>query len=554
MCSIYSPEEEGDSSRKVLKLPTTTKEKREETASSSSSSSSSSGKQKGALPSQKHPLLTGRQLKNADTGIASVTTGTRGGLTRLGLGGAQQQTLDGDGDGSEGSRWRGLTGCTHWLTGRTKPTNSGSSKAPAHPTQAAQGGPRHALGLGLAQGPAVSPVHSSRYRLLQGEFSYHKGGLAEKDHLRGGGERAVERQEEDEEDEEDEEEEGKFESPKRQMSTSRPLGGHPILSTHTETLLTPQRPSPDLAFAPPALNLPRWSLQDFDLGRKLGSGGFGSVYLARERRSKFVVALKRLNKKQLLEGGHEARLQTEVEVQAHVRHPNVTRIWGYFTTSTTIWLILEYASEGDLFHQISSEGAFSEKKAAGYFHQVVSALIALHERRMIHRDVKSENVLVDAEYTLKLADFGLSAHSTRSMTRKSRNGTLEYQAPEVLRGQEYWTEPEVWACGILLFEMLAGHSPFSCFPDCERTTTYKIKHSPIKWPEKVSRGARLFIGWILNKDKGTRPELQDLLKHGWLRRFCADGKNKYMGRHRKPMASLRGGEVICPEAGEEDFD
>lgn len=117
-----------------------------------------------------------------------------------------------------------------------------------------------------------------------------------------------------------------------------------------------------------------WSLVNFDIGRPLGKGKFGNVYLAREKETKFVVALKVLFKNQIASQGIEHQVRREIEIQSHLRHPNILRMYGFFHDEQRIYLILEYASGGTLFNALKAHKKFDENKSARYIKSLVSAL------------------------------------------------------------------------------------------------------------------------------------------------------------------------------------
>ena len=117
----------------------------------------------------------------------------------------------------------------------------------------------------------------------------------------------------------------------------------------------------------------------------MGKGKFGHVYLAREKRTGFIVALKVLYKQELEEGKVEKQLRREVEIQSHLRHPNILRLYGYFYDEKRVYLILEYAAKGELYKQLRDCGKFTEEQAATYIQQMTHALLYLHSNHVIHR-------------------------------------------------------------------------------------------------------------------------------------------------------------------------
>jgi aurora kinase len=122
----------------------------------------------------------------------------------------------------------------------------------------------------------------------------------------------------------------------------------------------------------------RWTLQDFDIGKPLGRGKFGNVYLARERSSRYVVALKVLFKAQLQQSAVEHQLRREIEIQSHLRHPNILRLYGYFYDSSRVYLIIEYAALGELYKELQKRSTFGERRTATYIASLARALDYCH--------------------------------------------------------------------------------------------------------------------------------------------------------------------------------
>ena len=129
----------------------------------------------------------------------------------------------------------------------------------------------------------------------------------------------------------------------------------------------------------------RWQLSDFEIGRPLGKGKFGNVYLAREKRSKFIVALKVLFKSQLQKAHVEHQLRREIEIQSHLRPPHVLRMFGYFYDETRVYLILEFAPRGEMYKALQKqpEGKFDEKRTAKYIYQLADALKYCHSKKVL---------------------------------------------------------------------------------------------------------------------------------------------------------------------------
>jgi aurora kinase len=203
----------------------------------------------------------------------------------------------------------------------------------------------------------------------------------------------------------------------------------------------------------------RWVLSDFDIGRPLGRGKFGNVYLCRLREANFIVALKVLQKAQLMKAGVEHQLRREIEIQAHLRHRNILRMFGYFWDEKRVYLILEYAPKGELYKELTRRGRFSERRSAMYVASLATALDYMHSKHVIHRDIKPENLLLGYKGDIKIADFGWSVHAPSSR-RTTLCGTLDYLPPEMIENKEHDHTVDNWSLGVLAYEFLCGAPPF----------------------------------------------------------------------------------------------
>eukprot|EP01066_Platyproteum_vivax_P016920 Platyproteum_vivax@DN7255_c0_g1_i1.p1 len=242
----------------------------------------------------------------------------------------------------------------------------------------------------------------------------------------------------------------------------------------------------DMAAEFPVLD---WKRSDFDIGCPLGNGRFGSVYLARERRTNFLVALKAVYKSQLIKSGIWLKFHREIEIQAHLRHPNILRLYGWFEEGERIFLVLEYCVEGELYNFLNKQKRFSEGRTAFYIEQLMCSLEYCHSKNVMHRDLKPENILIGENHRLKLADFGWSVHSTDR--RQTLCGTMDYLAPEVVKKDAHGVYVDLWACGIMCYELLCGAPPFE--EKTPKLTYTRIQKADFKFPQHVSADAKDFI-------------------------------------------------------------
>uniref|UniRef100_A0A3Q2UHN0 non-specific serine/threonine protein kinase n=1 Tax=Fundulus heteroclitus TaxID=8078 RepID=A0A3Q2UHN0_FUNHE len=211
------------------------------------------------------------------------------------------------------------------------------------------------------------------------------------------------------------------------------------------------------------------TIDDFDIGRPLGKGKFGNVYLARVKKLEAIVALKVLFKSQMEKEGVEHQLRREIEIQAHLKHPNILRFYNYFHDRKRVFLVLEYAPNGELYKELQKVGRFDDQRTATFMEEISDALMYCHEKKVIHRDIKPENLLLGFRGELKIADFGWSVHAP-SLRRRTMCGTLDYLPPEMIEGHTHSEKVDLWCIGVLCYECLVGNPPFET---ASHTETYK---------------------------------------------------------------------------------
>ncbi|KAI9340096.1 Serine/threonine-protein kinase-like protein [Pilaira anomala] len=273
---------------------------------------------------------------------------------------------------------------------------------------------------------------------------------------------------------------------------------------------------PSLSTHRPTVEPKQWSLADFDVGRALGKGNFGHVFLAKEKKSGFIVALKVLYKKGLALTNIENQLRREVEIQGNLRHPNILRLYGYFHDETRVFLILEFAAKGELFAELQSKKKFKESEAAKYVVQMTNALMYLHSKRVIHRDIKPENLMLGLNGELKIGDFGWSVRTGKFDTRRGTLcGTLDYLPPEMVEGRSHDKNVDVWSLGILLYELIVGEPPFDS--DGNEDATYRrIMRVDLHIPSYVSRDAADLITKLLKYSSNERLPLKAVMHHPFI--------------------------------------
>ncbi|KAJ5788110.1 hypothetical protein N7457_003100 [Penicillium paradoxum] len=300
-------------------------------------------------------------------------------------------------------------------------------------------------------------------------------------------------------------------------------GSHGALVTRSTDENGDQRTTSSLCDQPTPKEL---HLGMFEIGKPLGKGKFGRVYLAKERSSGFVCALKVLHKSELQQGGVQKQVRREIEIQSNLRHPNVLRLYGHFHDSKRIFLILEFAGRGELYKHLRKEHRFPEWKAAQYVAQMAAALKYLHKKHVMHRDIKPENILVGIHGEIKISDFGWSVHAPNNR-RQTMCGTLDYLPPEMLKPgsqDNYYSEKvDLWSLGVLTYEFLVGEAPFE---DTPVMTQRRISRADMSVPSFVSPEAKDLIKKLLVLDPAKRIPLEEIQRHPWIVKHCVKDDRK----------------------------
>ncbi|KAH9411908.1 serine/threonine protein kinase [Ordospora pajunii] len=262
------------------------------------------------------------------------------------------------------------------------------------------------------------------------------------------------------------------------------------------------------------------TLDDFEIGRLLGRGKFGQVWLAREKTKGHIVALKiiPINAIQTPETARQVR--REIEIHSNLKHPNILRMYGHFYDKENIYLILEYAGKGEFFKFLSEKGGkFGEKETSMYIKQVVQALMYMRECNVIHRDIKPENLLLGADDQLKIADFGWAVYNA-DKRRMTFCGTMEYLAPEMVNNDIHNSGIDLWCLGILTYEFLTGKTPFESKNRNMREAYKRINSLKYTIPETISPNASDFIAKLLVFNPSDRMELNEALNHPFIIKHC----------------------------------
>ncbi|XP_078728192.1 MAP/microtubule affinity-regulating kinase 3-like isoform X5 [Lampetra fluviatilis] len=199
---------------------------------------------------------------------------------------------------------------------------------------------------------------------------------------------------------------------------------------------------------------------NYRLLKTIGKGNFAKVKLAKHTLTGQEVAVKIIDKTQLNTSSLQ-KLFREVRIMKVLNHPNIVKLFEVIEMEKTLYLVMEYSSGGEVFDYLVAHGRMKEKEARAKFRQIVSAVQYCHQKHIVHRDLKAENLLLDADMNIKIADFGFSNEFTLGSKLDTFCGSPPYAAPELFQGKKYdGPEVDVWSLGVILYTLVSGSLPF----------------------------------------------------------------------------------------------
>ncbi|KAJ0408871.1 hypothetical protein ATCC90586_007969 [Pythium insidiosum] len=252
------------------------------------------------------------------------------------------------------------------------------------------------------------------------------------------------------------------------------------------------------------------SLDDFIMIKVIGKGSFGKVLLVKKKDSGLVYAMKVLRKENIIKRNQVEHTRTERHVLGYVRHPFIVGLNYAFQTDEKLYFVLDYCAGGELFFHLGKVQRFPEHRARFYAAEITLAIEYVHNLDIIYRDLKPENVLLDANGHIRLTDFGLSKEGIQDDFSGANSfcGTPEYLAPEILNRSGHGRAVDWWSLGALLYEMLTGLPPFYCR---DRDKLFeKIRKGDLTFPKYLSPQAKDILARLLERDPtrrlGTGPD------------------------------------------------
>ncbi|XP_047197609.1 MAP/microtubule affinity-regulating kinase 3a isoform X26 [Hippoglossus stenolepis] len=253
---------------------------------------------------------------------------------------------------------------------------------------------------------------------------------------------------------------------------------------------------------------------NYRLLKTIGKGNFAKVKLARHILTGREVAIKIIDKTQLNPNSLQ-KLFREVRIMKILNHPNIVKLFEVIETERTLYLVMEYASGGEVFDYLVAHGRMKEKEARAKFRQIVSAVQYCHQKHIVHRDLKAENLLLDADMNIKIADFGFSNEFTMGNKLDTFCGSPPYAAPELFQGKKYdGPEVDVWSLGVILYTLVSGSLPFD--GQNLKELRERVLRGKYRIPFYMSTDCENLLKRFLVLNPAKRGTLEQIMKDRWI--------------------------------------
>ncbi|XP_056125079.1 MAP/microtubule affinity-regulating kinase 3 isoform X4 [Rhinichthys klamathensis goyatoka] len=263
---------------------------------------------------------------------------------------------------------------------------------------------------------------------------------------------------------------------------------------------------------------------NYRLLKTIGKGNFAKVKLARHILTGREVAIKIIDKTQLNPTSLQ-KLFREVRIMKILNHPNIVKLFEVIETDKTLYLVMEYASGGEVFDYLVAHGRMKEKEARAKFRQIVSAVQYCHQKHIVHRDLKAENLLLDADMNIKIADFGFSNEFTIGNKLDTFCGSPPYAAPELFQGKKYdGPEVDVWSLGVILYTLVSGSLPFD--GQNLKELRERVLRGKYRIPFYMSTDCENLLKRFLVLNPVKRGTLEQIMKDRWINAGCDEDELK----------------------------
>ncbi|XP_017327452.1 serine/threonine-protein kinase MARK2 isoform X5 [Ictalurus punctatus] len=293
---------------------------------------------------------------------------------------------------------------------------------------------------------------------------------------------------------------GVIEHSSAQTPTEAKAGGRSSMSRSRNTISMPTDEQPHVG--------------NYRLLKTIGKGNFAKVKLAKHIPTGKEVAVKIIDKTQLNSSSLQ-KLFREVRIMKLLNHPNIVKLFEVIETEKTLYLVMEYASGGEVFDYLVAHGRMKEKEARAKFRQIVSAVQYCHQKCIVHRDLKAENLLLDADMNIKIADFGFSNEFTVGNKLDTFCGSPPYAAPELFQGKKYdGPEVDVWSLGVILYTLVSGSLPFD--GQNLKELRERVLRGKYRIPFYMSTDCENLLKKFLILNPTKRGSLEQIMKDRWM--------------------------------------
>ncbi|RUS70223.1 hypothetical protein EGW08_022016 [Elysia chlorotica] len=252
----------------------------------------------------------------------------------------------------------------------------------------------------------------------------------------------------------------------------------------------------------------------YRLIKTIGKGNFAKVKLAKHVPTGKEVAIKIIDKTQLNPSGLQ-KLFREVRIMKMLDHPNIVKLFEVIETEKTLYLVMEYASGGEVFDYLVAHGRMKEKEARAKFRQIVSSVQYCHQKHIVHRDLKAENLLLDSDMNIKIADYGFSNEFVPGNKLDTFCGSPPYAAPELFQGKKYdGPEVDVWSLGVILYTLVSGSLPFD--GQNLKELRERVLRGKYRIPFYMSTDCENLLKKFLVLNPMKRASLEAIMKDRWI--------------------------------------
>ncbi|KAM6431915.1 serine/threonine-protein kinase SIK2 isoform 2-T2 [Liasis olivaceus] len=252
----------------------------------------------------------------------------------------------------------------------------------------------------------------------------------------------------------------------------------------------------------------------YEIEGTLGKGNFAVVKLGRHRITRSEVAIKIIDKSQL-DSVNLEKIYREVQIMKMLDHPHIIKLYQVMETKSMLYLVTEYAKNGEIFDYLANRGRLSEPDARRKFWQILSAVEYCHGRKIVHRDLKAENLLLDNNMNIKIADFGFGNFYKSGEPLTTWCGSPPYAAPEVFEGQQYeGPQLDIWSMGVVLYVLVCGALPFDgpTLPILRQ----RVLEGRFRIPYFMSEECEHLIRRMLVLDPSKRLSIAQIKEHKWM--------------------------------------